>query len=98
MALHTLICMQTVWNVNPVHAGILHLPFWEAAYIVSVETTWIITFASNILSLATLQFLLSLLKSLLRSGCECSAARPPVQSTLLLDDEIKLFIFTYLLI
>lgn len=29
MVLHTLICMQTVWNVNPVHAGILHLPFFE---------------------------------------------------------------------
>lgn len=61
----------------------------------SVEATWIIAFDSNILSLATLQFLLSLLKSLLRSDCKCSSRWPPVQSTLLVDNEIKLFIFTY---
>lgn len=29
MVLHTPVCMQTVWNVNPVHAGFLHLPFFE---------------------------------------------------------------------
>lgn len=29
MVLHTPVCMQTVWNVNPVHGGILHLPFSE---------------------------------------------------------------------
>lgn len=62
----------------------------------SVEATWIITFASNILSLATLQFLLSLLQSLLRSDCKCSAVWPPVQSTLLSENEIKVFIFNYL--
>lgn len=42
----------------------------------SVEATQIITFASEILSLATLQFSLSLLKALLRSDYKCSAAWP----------------------
>lgn len=68
--------MQTVLYVDTIHAAILHLPFCEMlTCIVSVEATQIIAFASEILSLATLQFLLSSLKSLLRSDYKCSAAR-----------------------